>query len=243
MIGDYLKFEKSAIMHVCLGEPMSKIPAFLWGFILQVSFTLLLPVYYPATQETMDIVIRGQMLAVNALLILIITSFVSKVLVLTYSKNMEQREMIRTQHQLSTGDVLSIAASLQNDCLVVQADGETKEQYIERFNRAKESASKTYWVIGIARFSPFIVMYLHPFAEAKVGSRSVLSWESHLPNDQKIVAPDYNFRVETKENYARYITYFVQGWRDNGAAFKMEMFKDDPKTQTEIAQNTVQNNN
>jgi len=242
MLSRYIKFEKSAIMHVCLGEPMAKVPAFLWGFILQVSFTLLLPVYYPATQETMDIVIRGQMLFVNALLILIITSFVSKVLILTYSKNVEQREMIRTQHQLSIGDVLSIAASLQNDCLIVQADGETAAEYTERLSRAKESASKTYWVIGIARFSPFIVMYLHPFADAKVGSRSVLSWESHLPNDQKIVAPDYNFTVETKENYARYIAYFVQGWRDNGAAFKMEMFKDDPKTQTEIAQNTVSDN-
>jgi hypothetical protein len=109
MIGDYLRFEKSAVMHVCLGEPITKVPGFLWGFILQVVFTLLLPVYYPATQETMDLVIRAQMLAVNALLILIITSFVSKVLVLTYSKNMEQREMIRSQYLLGQGDINAIA--------------------------------------------------------------------------------------------------------------------------------------
>jgi hypothetical protein len=243
MIGDYLKFEKSAIMHVCLGEPITKVPGFLWWFVLQVVFTLLLPPFYPATQETMDLIIRAQMLAVNALLILIITSFVSKVLVLTYSKNMEQREMIRSQYQLSIGDVDSIAASLQNDCLIVQKDGETADEYTARLEQAKQAASKTYWVIGIARFSPFIVMYLHPFADAKVGSRAVLAWESDLPNDQKIVAPDYNFAIETKENYARYIAYFVKGWRDNGAMFKMKMFEGDAETQTKIAQKTVSDNN
>lgn len=243
MIGDYLKFEKSAIMHVCLNEKRPKLPVFVKAFVLQVIFVLFMPLYFPASQETFDVAVRSHMILVSLLCMLIITSFVVKILHLTYTKTEEQREMIRTQHQLSSGDVLSIAKSLQNDCLIVQADGETAAEYTERLNRAKESATKTYWVIGIARFSPFIVMYLHPFADAKVGSRSVLSWESHLPTDQRIVAPDYNFTVETKENYARYIAYFVQGWRDNGAAFKMEMFKDDPKTQTEIAQNTVQNNN
>jgi hypothetical protein len=243
MIGDYLRFEKSAVMHVCLGEPITKVPGFLWGFILQVVFTLLLPVYYPATQETMDLVIRAQMLAVNALLILIITSFVSKVLVLTYSKNMEQREMIRSQYLLGQGDINAIAGLLQNDCLIVQGEGETAAAYKERLDRAKLSATNTFWVISIPKYSQYACAFLHPTANTISFARSPLKWEIDLPADQRLVAVGYDFEIETQENYIRYISYFVEGWRKHGAEIKMNAFKDDPRTINQIVENNIRDNN
>jgi hypothetical protein len=242
MIGGYKIIEKGAIMHLIFREQMPKTPWFVWFFLLECFMLLFAPLFFPATQETFDLCVRALMMTITVLLMLIITSFVVTVLRITYIKDLEQREMLKNQYRLSIGDVDSIAASLQNDCLIVQKDGETADEYTARLEQAKQAASKTYWVIGIARFSPFIVMYLHPFADAKVGSRAVLAWESDLSNDQKIVAPDYNFAIETKENYARYIAYFVKGWRDNGAMFKMKMFDGDAETQTKIAQKTVSNN-
>jgi hypothetical protein len=242
MIGEYLKFEKSAIMHVCMGEPIAKVPSFLWWFLLQVVFTLFVPIYYPATQEAMDMVMRGQILAVNALLILIITSFVSKVLVLTYTKNMEQREVIRTQHLLSIGDVGSIAASLQSDCLIVQGKGETAESYNARLDRARLSATKSFWVISIAKGSAYVVCHLSPKGHTTIMPRASLNWEDDKDIKDRIVSPGYDFDLETQENYALYIALFVEGWRKWSPTGKVELFKDDPKAQIEIASSQIKDN-
>jgi hypothetical protein len=58
-----------------------------------------------------------------------------------------------------------------------------------------------------------------------------------------LVAVGYDFEIETQENYIRYISYFVEGWRKHGAEIKMNAFKDDPRTINQIVENNIRDNN
>ena len=173
---------------------------------------------------------------------LIITSFVATVLRITYIRDLDQREALKNQYRLGIGDVESIAAAIQTDCLVVQKEGETAAQYLERLEAAKQYASKTFWVLSIAKGSRHIMAYLHPIKDARIIERNLLAWETDLPLDQRIVAVGYDFSIETQENYGKYVRYFVEGWLKHGATFKIATFDGDPQTQTIIAERNVIDN-
>ena len=242
VVQKYKIIEKGAIMHLLFNENMPKIPYFVPMFFLQCVFALFAPLYYPAAQETFDLCVRALMTIVTVLLMLIITSFVVTVLRITYIKDLAEREALKNQYRLSVGDVESIAAAIQTDCLIVQKEGETAAQYLERLEAAKQYASKTFWVLSIAKGSRHIMAYLHPIKDARIIERNLLAWETDLPLDQRIVAVGYDFSIETQENYGKYVRYFVEGWLKHGATFKIATFDGDPQTQTIIAERNVIDN-
>ncbi len=242
MIGEYKKIEKGAIMHLLFNENMPKIHWYFGFFLLECLMLLFAPLYYPAAQETFDLCVRALMITITLLLMLILTSFVATVLRITYIKEAEQREALRNQYRLSVGDVESIAGAIQTDCLIVQKEGETAAQYLEKLEAAKQYASKTFWVLSIAKGSGHIMAYLHPTKDARIIERNLLAWEKDLPLDQRIVAVGYDFSIESQENYGNYVRYFVEGWRKHGAAFKISTFDGDAQTQTIIAERNVIDN-
>ena len=242
MVQRYKIIEKGAIMHVLFNENMPKIPWYIRFFILECLMLLFAPLYYPAAQETFDLCVRALMMTVTVLLMLIITSFVATVLRITNIRDLDQREALKNQYRLGIGDVESIAAAIQTDCLVVQKEGETAAQYLERLEAAKQYASKTFWVLSIAKGSRHIMAYLHPIKDARIIERNLLAWETDLPLDQRIVAVGYDFSIETQENYGKYVRYFVEGWLKHGASFKISTFDGDPQTQTIIAERNVIDN-
>lgn len=227
-VKDLSQFQKGAVMHIVFATPAPRVPYSIFVFVLYFAMSALMPVYYPATKEWWDFIIRGQMVLVNLILGVFVVTFVLKLSHLLYMKDKEQREQIKNQHLLNMGDVSHIAAIVAPDMLIFQQKDESAEAFQKRVQSARHNATKSFWVIVIPYRSMFAVVFTGLSGDGNMFHRANLQWEATLEPEQKIVAAGYDFTAETPEKYMIYIVRFAEGWKREAQAIKAGYFKSEP---------------
>lgn len=201
-------------MHLAFGFEKPNVPAVIWFIMLQNITIWFLPIFFPALEETLQFVLHYYMIVVSFCTILPLILIVVRLSMNTFMATMAEREQIKNQYALSTGNADTIAELMRPDVIVIQRENEAAEAFNARVITAKSAANmKSTWVV-IVPFQSTLCTIHYSQTEASSMLRSDLEWEKGMEADKKIVATGYIFSTETYANYLTYCSRFITGYRE-----------------------------